>query len=478
MTPAQILRSKALAMGFSAAGIASVEPLAAVAHYEAWLAAGHHGGMTYLADEDHRGRRADPARICRDLRAVLVVALHYDPDRDAARDARLGRIARYAAGDDYHRLMKEKLLAIERYVRRELFPGSRALWYSDTGAILERGWAERAGLGWIGKHSGLLTRERGSWFLLGEVLIDRDLDCDTPLEHEHCGTCTRCLDVCPTRAIVAPYQVDARRCISYLTIEHRGAIPIELRPAISDWIFGCDLCQEVCPWNRFAPPAREARLRAGEYAGWTLERFLTLDAPGFDTLFAHSPIRRARREGFLRNVCVALGNRAQASAVPALATTLAGDPSPLVRGHAAWALGAIASVLGAEQADCSVADIAARLERAAREDPDASVREEAIGARRSIGRRPQPSGEPFTHSGSPSAKNSFFQMGAVCFTCSIAQRHASNAGARCGAVTTTATLASRTGTSPRRCTMVHEATSCAAHARRSIASSTVRAMAS
>jgi len=213
----------------------------------------------------------------------------------------------------------------------------------------------------------------GSWFLLGEVLLDRDLEPDEPLGAEHCGTCTRCLEQCPTRAIVAPYQVDARRCISYLTIELRGPIPRELRPLVGDWIFGCDVCQEVCPWNRFAPPAREARLHARTLEGWTLERFLTLDEAAFRELFAASPIRRADREGFLRNVCVALGNRAGPGAAPALARALARDPAPLVRGHAAWALGRIAAGAGSPGPD----GVAAALRAAAEGDADAFVREEA-----------------------------------------------------------------------------------------------------
>jgi epoxyqueuosine reductase len=376
----QRVRARALEMGFEAVGIAAVAPLEARAHFEAWLAAGRHGEMRYLASPKHRARRDDPARILRELRSVVCVALCHEPGRDAARDVRIGRIARYAAGEDYHRVMRDRLLVLQRWIERELLPGSRALWYSDTGAILERGWAERTGLGWIGKHSGLLSEQLGSWFLLGEVLVNRELAPDPPLERERCGTCTRCIDACPTAAIVAPYQVDARRCISYLTIELRGAIPLELRPAIGDWVFGCDVCQDVCPWNRFAPPAREARLHARTLEGWTLERFLTLHEAGFDGLFAGSPIRRARRAGFLRNVCVALGNRGEAAAAPALMRALSADPETLVRGHAAWALGEIARRIGAEGAECSVADIAQALARAAAADPASEVQAEALAA--------------------------------------------------------------------------------------------------
>jgi epoxyqueuosine reductase len=380
-SPAARIKARALELSFEAAGIAAVTPLEATSHYEAWLAAGRHGEMRWLAGAKHRERRADPARILKDVRSVVCVALSHPPSRDPARDARVGRIARYAAGEDYHRVMRDRLRVLQSDIMA-IVPGARALWYADTGAILERAWAERAGLGWTGKHSGVLSRDRGSWFLLGEVLVDRELEPDrargaAPVDH--CGTCTRCIDVCPTRAIVAPYQLDARLCISYLTIEHRGMIPLELRAAIGDWIFGCDLCQEACPWNRFAPEAREARLHARALEGWTLERFLSLDEAGFDALFEHSPIRRAQRSGFLRNVCVALGNRSEASAVPALVNALERDAEPLVRAHAAWALGEIGRRIGAESAACSVDEIRARLARA-EGDADPDVRTEAGAA--------------------------------------------------------------------------------------------------
>ena len=380
MTPAERIKMRALKLGFEAAGIAALEPLDARAHFEAWLEAGRNGEMGWLGGRKHRERRMDPERVLPGIRSVVCVALCHEPARDAARDLRLGRIARYAAGEDYHRVMRDRLRVLQRFIRDDALPGSRALWYSDTGAILERGWAERCGLGWIGKHSGLLSERFGSWFLLGEVLVDRALDPDPPPARERCGTCARCIAACPTGAIVAPYQLDARLCISYLTIELEGPIPRALRPQVGDWIFGCDLCQEACPWNRFAPPARAARLHARTLEGWTLERFLTLDERGFDALFAGSPIRRAKRPGFLRNVCVALGNRAQASAVPALAAALTHDPDALVRMHAAWALGEIGRATGAGSADRAVDDVARMLRAALASDASAEVREEAGAA--------------------------------------------------------------------------------------------------
>jgi len=377
-TAAARIRQRAVALGFEDARWATVSPLEGAERYEAWLAAGMHGGMDWLATAEARERRADPTRLLRDVRSVVCVALCHSPRRDESRDLRLGRIARYAAGDDYHALMKEKLGSLADFVEHEALPGSRALWYSDTGAILERGWAERAGLGWIGKHSGLLSQTLGSWFLLGELLVDRPLEADLPLARERCGACTRCLDICPTRAIVAPYRVDARRCISYLTIEHRGVIPRELRSAIGDWVFGCDLCQEACPWNRFAPEARDARLQGRALDGWTLERFLTLDADAFDRLFAGSPIRRAGRDGFLRNVCVALGNRGERASRPALERALRADPSWLVRAHAAWALG---EILPVEPPESSPVLLEARAF-----DVSETVREEADQALKRVGR--------------------------------------------------------------------------------------------
>lgn len=378
MTAAERIRARAAELGFNAVGIADVAPLEAQKRYEAWLARDMHGEMHYLASERHRERRADPARILPQVRTVICVALCHPAERNEAGDWRLGRIARYAAGEDYHRVMRDKLRALQQEVTDAL-PGARSLWYADTGPLLERAWAERAGLGWIGKHTGLISPRIGSWFMLGEILVDREITPDVPLGKDHCGTCNRCIEACPTGAIVAPRNLDARLCISYLTIELRSAIPRDLRPLIGDWIFGCDVCQDVCPWNRFAPPAREARLHARSLGEWTLERFLDLDEDGFRTLFADSPIRRARREGFLRNVCVALGNRGDVAAMVPLARALSGDVHPLVRGHAAWALSEIIRSERTTPATDREKGLAA-LEAAARSDPDAGVRDEARAA--------------------------------------------------------------------------------------------------
>ena len=378
VSPSDRIRGAARALGFDAVGIARIEPLEAVARYQEWLDRGRHGEMSYLASERHRQRRASPERVLAGVRSVVCVALCHEPQPAPERDRRLGRIARYARGEDYHRVMRDSLGALEREVLA-LLPGAAALGYADTGAVLERAWAERAGLGWIAKNTCMIGERLGSYFVLGELLVDRELVPDAPKSRHRCGTCRRCIDACPTGAIVAPQQLDARRCISYLTIELRGPIPRELRPLVGDWIFGCDICQDVCPWNRFAPPAREARLHARELDGWTLERFLELDEPGFQALFAASPVRRAKRAGFLRNVCVALGNRGEAASMPALVRALEHDPDALVRGHAAWALARVAARL--DEPDPRRAQAREAIARRAREDEDAFVREECLAER-------------------------------------------------------------------------------------------------
>jgi epoxyqueuosine reductase len=256
----------------------------------------------------------------------------------------------------------------------EFLPGSRALWYSDTGAILERGWADRAGLGWIGKHAGLLAECLGSWFLLGEVLVDRELPADPPVERERCGTCTRCIDACPTAAIVAPYQLDARRCISYLTIENQGPIPVELREKIGSRIFGCDVCQEVCPFNASATPKpRSPALEPRpELELVDLVGLLEMSSAGHRKLVKRSALRRANRATLARNAAVALGNSRDPRASLPLERALSSHPSALVRSHAAWALG--------ELGDVRSGSARGALDRAATSDDDETVRREARAA--------------------------------------------------------------------------------------------------
>lgn len=339
---AAALKAEALRLGFCAAGVASLgAPDAALPEaeagrrLEAWVERGDHGAMGWF--ERLQQERAHPRALWPAARSLVAVAWNYHrPDEP---DGRTAGIARYARGRDYHRAVSSRLRALARFARLAM-PGVEARVAVDTGPLLERPWAEMAGIGFVGKHTNLISREAGNWMLLGELLLDRALPPDAPAERR-CGGCRRCLDACPTGAIPEPYRVDARRCISYLTIELKAPIPLELRPLVGGRIFGCDDCLDACPWNRFARAADSAEVRARPGLLETpLERWLELDAPAFARRFAGMAILRAGRGGFLRNVCVALGNRGDPASVPALATALA-DSDPLVRGAAAWALGRI-----------------------------------------------------------------------------------------------------------------------------------------
>jgi epoxyqueuosine reductase len=313
-------------------------------------------------------RRADPREVLAGARSVISVAASYyrgDPPPEASGAPALsGRIARYAWGRDYHRRLRRRLRALGAALR-SLAPGARWLAYVDTGPVLDRGWAEQAGIGWIGKNTNVILARSGSWFFLGEILTNLELPPARPARN-HCGRCARCIPACPTGAIVAPYQLDAQRCISYLTIENRGAIPLELRPSIGTRIFGCDDCQEVCPWNRFAVPATHPDFaeREGQQTPDLLP-LLALDEETFRARFQGTALLRAQRSGLARNVAVALGNLGDPRAIPALAAAVARDPSALVRSHAAWALGRI----GGDTARAALASAAAREE-------DLTVREE------------------------------------------------------------------------------------------------------
>jgi epoxyqueuosine reductase len=353
VTDTDVLKAEALRLGFAGVGVARVDgdddgAAAGAAHYRAWLARGDQGEMDWI--ERMVEERSHPRALWPAARSLVAVAWNYHrPDEP---DGRLAGFARYARGRDYHRAVGSRLKALARFAR-ERWPGCEARTSVDTGPFLERTWAERAGLGFIGKHTNLIHRGAGNWALLGELVLDVALVPDAPSERR-CGTCRRCLDACPTGAIPEPYRVDARRCISYLTIELTGPIPIELRPLIGERIFGCDDCLDACPWNRFAVEARsdEVRARPGLLAT-PLPDWLQLDESGFARAFEGTAVLRAGRDGFLRNVCVALGNRRDPKATPALARALA-DPAPLVRRHAAWALGAIGGA--AAQAALATAD--------------------------------------------------------------------------------------------------------------------------
>ena len=341
-----LIRARAREMGFDAVGFT---PAGASAHgeaFEQWVAEGMHGEMGYLAREDAVARRKDPGVLVPGAKSAVVVALrYYDADEDAssADDPSRGVVARYARNLDYHELMKERLIALQEWIGAELVP-VRGRVYVDTGAVLERELASRAGLGWFGKNTMLIQPQRGSYYFLGVVLLDVELAYDEPFAKDHCGTCSACLGACPTGALLgrdgsgAP-RMDARRCISYLTIELKGPIPRELRPLIGNRVYGCDICQEVCPWNSFSEPTTEEAFLAREgLDGPSLIEWMGMTQEEFSARFKGSPIKRAKRRGLLRNVAVALGNWGSPEAVPALAAAL-NDEEPLIRGHAAWALG-------------------------------------------------------------------------------------------------------------------------------------------
>jgi len=328
---AQNVKAIAAALGFDDCRIAAVTgPAAHAAEFHEWLARGEHGDMSYMAKAP--ARRADPREVLPGVQAVVTVALNYYRETAPAADG--GRIARYARGDDYHDVMDAKLRDLCEALTE--MGGTQRL-YVDTGPVLERDWAGAAGLGWNGKSTVQIHTRLGAWFFLGEILTTLPLEADTPAR-DRCGTCTRCITACPTRAITAPHHVDARRCISYLTIEHKGPIPEEFRRALGDRIYGCDDCLDACPWNRFARESREAAFAARPYVTqWRLRDFIELNDETFRALFRWSPIRRLKRPGFLRNVCVALGNTGTAADLPALEAAAA-DPHPLIAEHARWAV--------------------------------------------------------------------------------------------------------------------------------------------
>lgn len=331
------IESTATSLGFDRVGFAPAGPCRDTVRLEHWLEQGHHGEMGWM--ERSSEVRSDPRRLLAGARTVIALLTFYDV---AGGEDWRGRISRYAWGRDYHNVLGRRLKKMVRAIE-ELAPGSRTVAAVDSRPILEKEWAERAGLGWIGKHSNLITTDRGSWFFLSELVTDLELPAQETRPVSRCGTCDDCIRACPTGAIVAPHVVDARRCISYLTIELDGPIPRELRPSVGEWMFGCDVCQDVCPWNRFSVPIDEADFEVdrGRFDGDPSE-FLSLSDDEFLARFEGSPVRRAGRNGFLRNVCVALGNRRDPSLVPPLARAIR-DASALVRSHAAWALGRIAT---------------------------------------------------------------------------------------------------------------------------------------
>lgn len=372
------IRERALAAGFDSVGIAPLGPSAHADAYRRWTEAGYAGEMGYLLRPDAIARRADPRRIVAGARSAMVVTRNYyveDEEPQATRDPARGVVARYARGEDYHELLRDRLIELQGWIDAELFPvGGRA--YVDTGPVLERELAQRAGLGWFGRNTMLIQPRRGSYHFLGVLLLDVEIEPDPPFRDDFCGTCTRCLSACPTGALLgndesgAP-RIDARRCISYLTIELKGPIPRELRPLLGNRIYGCDICQEVCPHNspKFVEPTAETAFLAREgLDGPLLIAWMGMTQEEFSARFRGSPIKRAKRRGLLRNVATALGNWGSAEAVPALIAAL-GDDEALVRGHAAWALGRIGSSAAREALRARLVD-----------EQDAWVREEVEAA--------------------------------------------------------------------------------------------------
>jgi len=378
------LKEKARANGFRLVGITTPDASEHLGRYRSWLEGGMHGEMRYLARSDAVRRRGDLRETMEGVRSVLVVGHEYaqDDPPGVPDDASRGVIARYARGRDYHKVVKKKLRALGRWLDEAVPstpdtdagpPSWRA--YVDTGPILERDLARRAGLGWFGKNTMILNPKRGSYFFLGVLLLDLALPPDQPFEADHCGSCRACLDACPTGALLGRDEngapiMDARRCISYLTIEHRGPIPVELRPLMGNRVFGCDICQECCPFTRtFSKPSAEPAYASrapgespvgvepepgsssshpGTDSPSLIELLETgLDEASWDSFSRGSAIRRAGRAGFARNVCVGLGNWGSPDAVPVLTSALS-DPEPLVRAHAAWALGRVGTAAARE----------------------------------------------------------------------------------------------------------------------------------
>jgi len=340
------LKTEALRLGFSLFGVTTPSQPATFPVYLSWLTQGRHGEMTYLSAQRSIDRRADPTLILPEVKSIIVLGLRYPRPVDLPGPADIGlygRVAAYAWGVDYHELIPPRLRELAAFIQEKTGGTVVSKGYSDTGPILERDLASRAGLGWIGKNTCLIDPQTGSYYLLAELFVSMTLEPDTSFQTDNCGSCRRCIEACPTECILPDRTIDARRCISYLTIENKGSIPIDLRPQIENWVFGCDICQQVCPWNlRFAAPAFASDLNPQpNKASPNLSTELHLTPQEFNRKFKRSPIQRAKRRGYLRNVAVALGNSKSPEAIQALAETLQTEAEPLVRAHAAWALGQI-----------------------------------------------------------------------------------------------------------------------------------------
>jgi epoxyqueuosine reductase len=362
------VRERARTLGIDAVGFAAPDlPRARQSAYRHYIAAGRHGDMAWLARNP--ARRQSPRGLWPKVETVIVVGVNYGPDDDPlailARRERAA-ISVYAHNRDYHDLVKGRLKQLAGWLHGEFRAEVKV--FVDTAPVLEKPLAERAGIGWQGKHSNLVSRRFGSWLFLGEIFTDLRIEPD-PIETDHCGSCRACLDVCPTAAFPAPYQLDARRCISYLTIEHKGHIAREFREAIGNRVYGCDDCLAVCPWNKFARTASEVQLRAREdLRAPRLAELVRLDDAGFRRRFAGSPIKRTGRDRFVRNVLIAIGNSGEPD-LAALAQERLADPSPLIRAMAVWALGRL----------CGREALAELRARHLATETDEAVRQEWLG---------------------------------------------------------------------------------------------------
>jgi epoxyqueuosine reductase len=339
----ELIRRRARELGFDDCRFTTAARPESAAEFEQWLNSRRHGEMTYL--QRNAAKRLDPQKVLPGAKTIITLASSYTPlaeqklqiPHSPLRTPHLGVVARYARYGDYHDILGDRLKQLVHLLNELESAATKSLWYVDTGPLLERDFAQRSGLGFVGKHTNLISRRLGNWIFLSEIITTLELPPDHS-EKNRCGSCARCLAACPTNAITAPFQLDARRCISYLTIELKGPIPPELRPAIGNRIYGCDDCLAVCPWNRFAQEGQLMRAHAcPELDMPDLLELLSLDEAQFKRRFAGTPILRTKRRGLLRNVCVALGNVGDETALPALHRAAA-DPEPLISEHARWAI--------------------------------------------------------------------------------------------------------------------------------------------
>ena len=361
-------KEEAHRLGFDLVGVTTPDALPHMAVYRRWLAQGHHAGMQYMASERAISHRENPRMILPECKSVLVTGtLYLTPESQNRKDTTKAKVASYALGEDYHLVLTDRLRRLVGSLEARLGEPFPHRTYTDTGPLLEREFAQRSGLGWIGKNSCLINPKKGSYFLLAEVMLGLDLIPDQPFTSDHCGNCTRCIEACPTDCILPNRTIDSSRCISYLTIEEKGTIPPELRSDLGKWLFGCDICQQVCPWNlRFAAASADSAFQPREMLrSPDPGRFLELAPEKWRPTLRNSPLERPRRVGLVRNACIVTGNSGDPVHIPKLKHLLFSDPDELVRAHAAWALGKIG---GRESISL--------LEEALLDEAEESVREE------------------------------------------------------------------------------------------------------